>query len=38
MSKRDIFKNENILDNIYLERERYLLSVDDLLEDILERK
>lgn len=27
--------NKNILDEIYLEREKYLLNVDDLLEDTL---
>ncbi len=28
-------RSEKILDNIYLERERYLLNVDDILEDII---
>lgn len=38
MNNEDRFKSENILNDIYLERARYLLNVDDLLEDILEKK
>lgn len=38
MNNKDRFKGENILDNMYPERERYLLNVDDLLEDILRRE
>lgn len=31
-------ENENILNEIYSERARYLLNIDDLLEDILEKR
>lgn len=34
---RNRIENENMLNDIYSERARYMLSVDDLLEDILER-
>jgi len=29
-------ENENILNDVYLERARYILNVDELLEDVLE--
>ena len=35
---RNKIENENMLNDIYLERTRYMLSVDDILEDILERR
>jgi len=38
MNNEDRIKNENILDEIYLERAIYLLNIDDLLEDILEKR
>ena len=38
MNNENRIKGENILDEIYLERSRYLLNIDDLLEDVLERR
>ena len=35
---RNIIENENMLDDIDLERVRYMLNIDGLLEDILERR
>ncbi len=38
MNNENRTKGRNILDEIYLERSIYLLNIDDLLEDILERR
>lgn len=38
MINENVIKNENILDEIYSERIRYLLNTDDILEDMLNKR